>query len=59
MEESNQPEEIVIELHELLISMGFYLYEQEAHLDDIDLEYLIALRDALDLEIIERSGEIH
>lgn len=60
MSESKEQEEIELELHELIISLGMYLLEEEsAHIDDIDLPYIVALRDALDVEIKGRMGVIH
>jgi len=37
----------------------YLLEEESAHIDDIDLPYIVALRDALDVEIKDRMGVIH
>lgn len=51
--------EILIEIHELIISMGFFLLEENKSIDDIDVDYLIALKNALEVEIRDRIGDFH
>lgn len=51
--------EILIEIHELIISMEFFLIEEDKSIDNIDVDYLIALKNALEVEIRDRIGDFH